>query len=31
MEGLHIVDVLQFKDKYQSSVHLHVVYLYMLY
>jgi hypothetical protein len=31
MEGLHTVGVLQLKDKYHFFVHLHVVYLYMLY
>jgi hypothetical protein len=31
MEGLHTDGVLQLKDKYQSPIHLHVVYLYMLY
>jgi hypothetical protein len=30
MEGLQVVGVLQLKYKYQSFVHVHVVYLYML-
>jgi hypothetical protein len=30
VEGLHAVGGHQLKYKYQSSVHLHVVYLYML-
>jgi hypothetical protein len=31
LEGLHVVGVILLKHKYQSSVHLHVVYLHMLY
>jgi hypothetical protein len=30
VEGLHVVSVLQLKDKYHFQVWLHVVYLYML-